>query len=147
MGVKDYGDSTVNAQTKPDFEYNFFADGKVRTWHVDNGKPDDDSTWSYDIQNTLEEGRLYRLEVTDGTVTKASRITDDDADIVCGIIGNIASKSIAINSRVYRMESKVKTWRIAWRAGGIKIEEDVPISGKSVRAILNSKGKITTMYL
>lgn len=147
LGVKDYGESSVNSKTKENFEYNFFVDGTVKTWLVDNGEPSDDSTWTYDIQNKLEEGRLYRLEVNDSTVTSAELIASDDDRVVCGIIGRVASKSIAINSKVYRIASGTKTWRVAWRAGGAKVEEDVAISGKTVRAVLNSKGRITAMYL
>ena len=147
LGVKDYGESSVNSKTKELFEYLFFVDGEVKTWLVDNGKPSDDSTWTYDIQNILEEGRLYRLKISDNTVVDASLIGNDDERIVCGIIGRIASKSISINSKVYRIASGARTWRVAWRAGGAKVEEDVPISGKPVRAVLNSKGRITAMYL
>ena len=147
MGVKDYGTSEVNSKTKETFEYHFFVDGKVKTWSVDNGEPSDDSTWTYDIQNKLYEGYLYRLTVEDNTVTSAEMIPNDDERIVCGIVGRIASKSMAINSKVYRIAEGTKTWRIAWRAGGVKIEEDEPTSGRTVKAILNSKGRIKTIFI
>lgn len=147
LGVKDYGSSEVNRDTKENFEYLFFVDGETRTYLIDNGDPDHDSTWTYEIQNHLKEGYLYRISVTDGTVVKAEEIESDDPVLVSGVIGKIGKKSIAIDTKVYKMVSDVKTWRIAWRAGQSKVEEDLPTPGKTVRAFLNKDGQITAMFL
>ncbi len=147
LGVKDYGTSPVNAKTKENFEYVFFVDGEKRTYLMDNGDPSHDSTWTYDIQNRLREGYLYRMTVRDHTVIDASPIEDGDDGVVCGIIGRVASKSLQINSKVRRVASFCRTWRITWRAGGATVEEDVPTPGKTVRAIVTAKGTVTSMYL
>ena len=147
LGVKDYGTSEVNSKTKETFEYNFFHDDEMHVYTMDNGEPDFDSTWTYDIQNTLREGCLYSITVEEGVVKAADPVELSDENIASGIIGSVATKTISIDSKVYKFEKGVRTWRISWRAGESRIEEDLPTSGRTVRALLNGEGRITDMYL
>ena len=146
LGVKDYGSSAVNKDTKPDFEYNFFVDGENVTYLVDNGSPDDDSLWSYDIQNTLQEGSLYEITVNEGVVTEADNLEDDE-DLVKGTIGALTDKTVVIGTKSYALGSKSKTWRINREAGGASVEAAEAASGETVWATLNSNGTVTALYL
>ena len=147
LGVKDYGTPSVNSATKENFEYIFFIDGEERTFLMDNGDPSHDSLWTYDIQNKLREGYLYRMTVQGSTVIAASPIEDGDDNVVCGIIGRVATKTLQIDSKVHKMASFCKAWRITWRAGKSTVEEDVPTPGRTVRAIVTSKGTVTSMFM
>ena len=146
LGVAGYGSSEKNKDTKPEFEYNFFIDGETRALPVSNGEPDHDSVWTYDIQNTLQEGYLYSVTITDGTVTAAVPLEDSDR-MLKGIIGKMGKKTINISSKVYYMTEGCRTFRITWAPGGSYVEEDLPTSGMTVRAIINGAGRISAMYM
>ena len=62
LGVKGYGDRNTNWDHKPTFQHQFFVDGDVRTFTVNDEK-------DYSLQNQLMEGYVYDIDVTANEVT------------------------------------------------------------------------------
>ena len=88
LGVANYGGPAASKENMDSFRYRFKINDKEYSYYMDNG---DD----YKIQNTLKEGYMYNITVTDGTVTAAELVnTGEYADYKPVISGEPGERTI-----------------------------------------------------
>jgi len=124
LGVQNYG--TVTSSSKDTFVHRFWKDGTILEYQVSNAN-------NYAVQNTLQEGYLYDLTVSEGTVTAAAMQTGDVAGTVTAIGSNSIQVDTAGASETVATDEKSAIYSISPAAGLVTVNEDTLSVGDTVR--------------
>ena len=130
LGVKDYGDRNTNWDHKPTFQHQFFVDGDVRTFTVDDAD-------KYSLQNQLMEGYVYNIDVTANEVTSVELKDKGHDDVVMGTVTAKNGSSITVDGQTLDLGSGTEIYEITSEAGGASVEESSVSVGDSVKVMVN----------
>ena len=124
LGVKNYG--SVKSVDKDNFIHRFFINGSEVEYSVANDG-------RYTIQNTLQEGYVYKLTVENSIVTAASpakAAAEGEITAVKNSSVTVGGKEFAI-SKIYRISNNAagKTAVTVKSAADIKVGETIKIYG------------------
>ena len=129
LGVKDYGDRNTNWDHKPTFQHQFFVDGDVRTFTVNDEK-------DYSLQNQLMEGYVYDIDVTANEVTDVELKDKGHANVVMGEVTAIGKDTITVDGKTLNTADS-KTYEITSKAGGSSVKAASVKVGDSVKVMVN----------
>ena len=129
LGVKDYGDRNTNWDHKPTFQHQFFVDGDVRTFTVNDEK-------DYSLQNQLMEGYVYDIDVTANEVTDVELKDKGHANVVMGEITAIGKDTITVDGKTLNTADS-KTYEITSKAGGSSVKDATVKVGDTVKVMVN----------
>jgi len=129
LGVKDYGDRNTNWDHKPTFQHQFFVDGDVRTFTVDDAD-------KYSLQNQLMEGYVYNIDVTANEVTAVELKDKGHDDVVMGTVTAKSGSSITVDGKTLNTADS-KTYEITSKAGGSSVKAASVKVGDSVKVMVN----------
>ncbi len=130
LGVKGYGDRNTNWDHKPTFQHQFFVDGDVRTFTVNDEK-------DYSLQNQLMEGYVYDIDVTANEVTSVELKDKGHDDVVMGTVTAKSGSSITVDGQTLDLGSGTEIYEITSEAGGASAEESSVSVGDSVKVMVN----------
>ena len=130
LGVKGYGDRNTNWDHKPTFQHQFFVDGDVRTFTVNDEK-------DYSLQNQLMEGYVYDIDVTANEVTSVELKDKGHDDVVMGTVTAKSGSSITVDGQTLDLGSGTEIYEITSEAGGASVEESSVSVGDSVKVMVN----------
>ena len=130
LGVKGYGDRNTNWDHKPTFQHQFFVDGDVRTFTVDDAD-------KYSLQNQLMEGYVYNIDVTANEVTAVELKDKGHDDVVMGTVTAKSGSSITVDGQTLDLGSNTEIYEITSEAGGSSVEEASVSVGDSVKVMVN----------
>ena len=129
LGVKGYGDRNTNWDHKPTFQHQFFVDGDVRTFTVNDEK-------DYSLQNQLMEGYVYDIDVTANEVTDVELKDKGHANVVMGEVTAIGKDTITVDGKTLNTADS-KTYEITSKAGGSSVKAASVKVGDSVKVMVN----------
>ena len=129
LGVKGYGDRNTNWDHKPTFQHQFFVDGDVRTFTVNDEK-------DYSLQNQLMEGYVYDIDVTANEVTDVELKDKGHANVVMGEVTAISKDTITVDGKTLNTADS-KTYEIISKAGGSSVKAASVKVGDSVKVMVN----------
>lgn len=144
LGVRDYGKVDADTVKAPEFDgYLFSVDGKTQNYKV--AKTDD-----FTIQSVLQEGYIYNLTVTDGTVTEAKMLDKGSPNVVCGEVSALGDGSLTVADKALAFDASATKWYdVKQAAGGATVTAiksgDVK-AGDTVKVVLNDNGAAATVY-
>jgi hypothetical protein len=130
LGVKDYG--TVTKSDKDNFQHRFSVNGEEKLFTVSTGASE-----NYAIQNTLQEGYIYDLTVTDSVVTAATLLDKGSDRVVMGTVDAVDDTSITVDGTKLTVGSSVPTYEITAAAGGASVETATVSVGDSVKVTVD----------
>ncbi len=130
LGVKDYGDRNTNWDHKPTFQHQFFVDGDVRTFTVDDAD-------KYSLQNQLMEGYVYDIDVTANEVTAVELKDKGHDDVVMGTVTAKSGSSITVDGQTLDLGNSTEVYEITSEAGGASVKEASVSVGDSVKVMVN----------
>ena len=130
LGVNGYGDRNTNWDHKPTFQHQFFVDGDVRTFTVNDEK-------DYSLQNQLMEGYVYDIDVTANEVTSVELKDKGHDDVVMGTVTAKSGSSITVDGQTLDLGSGTEIYEITSEAGGASVEESSVSVGDSVKVMVN----------
>ncbi len=130
LGVEGYGDRNTNYGHKETMAHNFFLNGAVQTFTISTGDAE-----GYAIQNTLQEGYVYRLTVDGSDVQTAELLDKGHADVVMGTVTALSSSSITVGGTVLDLTPTTLTYRIKSQAGGVTVTPATTARGDSVKVV------------
>ena len=130
LGVKDYGDRNTNWDHKPTFQHQFFVDGDVRTFTVDDAD-------KYSLQNQLMEGYVYNIDVTANEVTSVELKDKGHDDVVMGTVTAKSGSSITVDGQTLDLGNSTEVYEITSEAGGASVKEASVSVGDSVKVMVN----------
>ena len=130
LGVKDYGDRNTNWDHKPTFQHQFFVDGDVRTFTVDDEK-------NYSLQNQLMEGYVYDIDVNANEVTAVELKDKGHDDVVMGTVTAKSGSSITVDGQTLDLGNSTEVYEITSEAGGASVKEASVSVGDSVKVMVN----------
>ena len=116
LGIEGYGQEDVNEWTKNNFRYRFFVNGSERRYFMDNGLADEEGRYAYDLQNCLQEGKLYHLTVQYGKIMNLELM-----DASYGTVEAVSGESITVNGTAFTLPAGYGVWRVSNRAGGSSV--------------------------
>jgi len=139
LGIENYGDRNTNYNHKSTLQHKFFMDGAVRTFTVDDSN-------DYAIQNTLQEGYVYRLTVNGNEVKSAEMLDKGHADVVMGTVSALSNAGITVSGTTLAMDASTKTYRITAQAGGSTVTPATAAVGVTAK-IVKDGGTAKEIYL
>ena len=129
LGVNGYGDRNTNWDHKPTFQHQFFVDGDVRTFTVNDEK-------DYSLQNQLMEGYVYDIDVTANEVTDVELKDKGHSNVVMGEVTAIGENTITVNGKTLNTADS-KTYEITSKAGGSSVKAATVAVGDTVKVMVN----------
>lgn len=124
LGVEGYG--SLDAAQKDAFRYRFFRDGETVLYTI---APD---SGVYAVQNLLEEGGVYVLDVRDGVITGAR-----EAASVSGAVTQTGDGTAVVAGKQITC---ARVWRIEPRAGGAFVSSSALQTGESASVWQDASG-------
>ena len=96
LGVHNYGDETVNKDTKESFRYRFLIGGVEKLLKIDSGEININGDYDYPIQNTLKENYRFRITIKNDTVIAADELpSNEKLDFEPVVSGTPGKKTLA----------------------------------------------------
>ena len=129
LGVNGYGDRNTNWDHKPTFQHQFFVDGDVRTFTVNDEK-------DYSLQNQLMEGYVYDIDVTANEVTDVELKDKGHSNVVMGEVTAIGNDTITVDGKTLNT-ANAKTYEITSKAGGSSVKDATVKVGDTVKVMVN----------
>ena len=129
LGVNVYGDRNTNWDHKPTFQHQFFVDGDVRTFTVNDEK-------DYSLQNQLMEGYVYDIDVTANEVTDVELKDKGHSNVVMGEVTAIGNDTITVDGKTLNT-ANAKTYEITSKAGGSSVKDATVKVGDTVKVMVN----------
>ncbi len=145
LGIRDYGKVSADTVKDPAFDgYLFSVNGRTQNYKVAE-------TEDFSIQSVLQEGYIYSLSVSNGTVTAARMLDKGAQNVVCGEISALdASGSLTVAGRALKFDaSSAKWYEIKQAAGGATVTEIGPAKlavGDTAKVVLAADGSAATVY-
>ena len=119
LGIYNYG--KVTSSTLDSFKYRFFIDGAEKQYEIKK-------KGSYELQNLLEEGNVYKLELEGEKVSSITKLDDintfsavNASSVIEGKVDEISAQNIKINGTNYQRLEDTKTYEIKKSAGGATV--------------------------
>ena len=144
LGIYNYG--TVTSSTLDSFKYLFFVNDETKKYQIAK-------VGNYELQNQLEEGNIYKLEVEDGKITNLIKLDDQvpfsasiTSSIVEGKVEEISAQNIKINGTNYQRLENTKTYDIGKSAGGASVTDWDIVVGNNVVITLTKNGYAKNIY-
>ena len=141
LGVEDYGDRNTNYYHKETLTHRFFLNGAVQSFTVATGEDK-----GYAIQNTLQEGYIYRVKVDGGVVKSAELLDKGHADTVLGTVTALSADSITVDGVTLTRNTATPVYRITAQAGGAAVTSAQAAVGDTVK-IVRSGTAASAIYL
>jgi hypothetical protein len=143
LGIRGYGKQDADTVKDPAFDgYLFSVDGKTVNYKVA-------ATEDFTIQSVLQEGYIYSLTVSDGTVTAAVMLDKGAKNVVCGEVSALDAKTVTVAGKALKLGASAKWFEIRQAAGGATVTAitsgDVK-SGETVKVVLADDGSAATVY-
>lgn len=144
LGIDNYG--RVDSSSLNSFKYKFFLDGAVSKYEIVK-------VGNYELQNQLEEGNIYKLEINDGKIANLIKLDDQirfastkTSSIIEGKVEEISAQNIKINGTNYQRLENTKTYEIKKDAGGASVTDFNVAVGDNVVITLTKKGYAKNIY-
>ena len=119
LGIYNYG--RVTSSTLDSFKYRFFVNDSQSNYEITK-------VGAYELQNQLEEGNIYKLEIENEKITKLIKLDDQvpfsankTSSVVEGKVEEISAQNIKINGTNYQRLENTKTYKIEKAAGGASV--------------------------
>ncbi|MBO7078503.1 MAG: CHAP domain-containing protein, partial [Bacilli bacterium] len=119
LGIYNYG--RVTSSTLDSFKYRFFVNDSQNNYEITK-------VGAYELQNQLEEGNIYKLEIENEKITKLIKLDDQvpfsankTSSVVEGKVEEISAQNIKINGTNYQRLENTKTYKIEKAAGGASV--------------------------
>ena len=144
QGLVNYG--TVKNTQMDSFVYKFFVNGETKNYTMAK-------VGQYELQNILEEGNIYRLNL-DGTkivgLVKLNKLDtfapNSESLILEGKIQEISKYYVKVNDKSYKLFEDSLQLEITKLAGGSKVKEVTLKEGDSVKLSLTNEGNCKNVY-
>lgn len=144
LGIYNYG--TVTNKDMANFKYRFFINGTTNSYLMTK-------VGDYQLQNQLEEGKIYNLVINNGTITNLLKLDDlvpfstpKQNILVEGIIEDITKYDVTINGITYQFLASTKQYAITKTAGTAKVTTASIVKGNNVILTLSENGYCQNLY-
>jgi hypothetical protein len=143
LGIQDYGKQSADTVKAPEFDgYLFSVDGKTQNYKIRQ-------TEDFTIQSVLQEGYIYSLTVSDGTVTDAKLLDKGAQNVVCGEVSALDAGAVTVAGKQIKLDASAKWFDVKQAAGGATVSAitsgDVK-AGDTVKVVLTDGGSAKTVY-
>ena len=144
LGIYNYG--RVTSSTLDSFEYRFFVNDDTKKYQIAK-------VGAYELQNQLEEGNIYKLEIENDKITNLIKLDDQvpfsaskTSSVVEGKVEEISAQNIKIDGTNYQRLENTKTYKIGKAAGGASVAEWDITTGDNVIITLTKNGYVKNIY-
>ena len=145
LGLKNFGTPKAHKKFINTFDYRFFVGGKEKIFKVRNLIKNEKE---YYIQNILQEGYIYILEIYNNKVINRVRPIDNIPKFfVQGIISKIDKNNIYIGKNKYKIYDTYKIRRILQNIGGSRVVNCNLKKGIPVKMIVDKFNNIKLCYV
>lgn len=144
LGIYNYGN--VNNSMLDNFKYRFFLDGETKVYTMKK-------VGNYELQNQLEEGKIYHLTIENEQITDLKKLDDlvpfskpKQSTVVEGAVESIDKYQISINAKSYKLLENTKQYKINKTAGSALVSEESVNVGDNVVITLTENGNCGNIY-
>ena len=144
LGIYDYG--TVTNASLNSFKYRFFINDEEKAYQMEK-------VGEYELQNQLEEGKIYHLTIEDEKITNLKKLDNlvvfsnpRQSSVIEGKVEEITKYNIKVNNNTYQLLSNTKQYKIIKAAGGASVLEDEIKVDDNVVITLSAKGYCQNIY-
>ncbi len=144
LGILNYG--TVKNTDLDNFQYRFSSNGETSTYKMKK-------VGNYELQNQLEEGKIYFLTIENEEITDLKKLDDlvpfskpKQSTVVEGTVESIDKYQISINSKSYKLLENTKQYKITKSAGSARVSEEIINVGDNVVITLTENGNCENIY-
>lgn len=144
LGLKNFGTLKTHKQFINTFDYRFFVGGKEKIFKIRNIIKNEKE---YYIQNILQEGYIYVLEIYNNKIINKAKPIDTIPQFVQGVISKIDKKYIYIGKNKYRLYDTYKIRMILQNVGGSRVVNCNLRKGLAVKMITDKFNNIKLCYV
>ena len=144
LGIYNYG--RVTSSTLDSFKYRFFINDEVKNYEIKK-------IGEYELQNLLEEGNVYKLEITNEQITSITKLDDINtfsvirkSSVIEGKVESINLQNIKINGTNYQRLENTKTYEIKKAAGGASVVSTTIKENDNVIITLTKNNYVKNIY-
>ncbi len=146
LGILNYG--TVTNSQMASFKYRFSIDGTVKSFTMTK-------VGNYDLQNQLEEGKIYHLTLNDNkdNITNLVRLDNQipfgspvTSSVIEGKVQAISKYSVTVDGNTYEFLESTKQYAINKAAGGASVSTATIAVDDNIIITLTENGYAQNLY-